>query len=115
MARKFIQKVTDDLDGSPIPEGEDSEMFFGLDNANYAIDLSQKNADALRESLAPYIAVARHAGRTTDRPGAKRRRSTKAEMDDIRRWARDNGYEVSDRGRVPQTVTRAYKEAKASA
>lgn len=114
MARNFIEKITDDLDGTQIPEGEDSEVSFGLDNVDYAIDLNQKNAEALRESLAPYIAVARHSARAGKRQKAKRQQNNKAELDAIRTWARENGHEVSARGPIPKSVTAAYQEATAS-
>jgi hypothetical protein len=29
----------------------------------------------------------------------------------IRAWARENGHEVSDRGRIPKTVVEAYRAA----
>lgn len=32
----------------------------------------------------------------------------RADLDDIRKWARENGHNVSDRGRVAQTIIHAY-------
>lgn len=114
MARTFIEKVTDDLDGSPIPDGTDSEVSFGLDRIDYVMDLSQANASALREALAPYIAVARPSARSSQKFKTKRRRNTKEELDAIRNWAREHGHEVSARGPVPKSVTTAYQEAVAA-
>jgi hypothetical protein len=42
---------------------------FGVDGAEYEIDLSKKNAAALRRKLAPFIEHSRKAGRRQARPG----------------------------------------------
>ncbi|MDQ3308283.1 MAG: Lsr2 family protein, partial [Actinomycetota bacterium] len=86
---------------------------FGLDGATYEIDLSNKNVAKLRDSLAPYVGVARRAqNRQTRRQGRSGRPGaggTKAS--DIREWARANGYQVSERGRVSAEVRSAYEAA----
>ena len=97
------------LDGGPA----DDTVTFGLDGATYEIDLSSENAEALREVLAPYIGHARRvSGRGRSRAGGGRGRSARrADLSDVRAWARENGYEISDRGRISGDVIEAYETA----
>ncbi|MEZ5096231.1 MAG: Lsr2 family protein [Nocardioides sp.] len=106
MAQKVNIVLVDDLDGSEAG----STVSFGLDGATYEIDLTDKNAQALRDALAPYLAHARRSG------GSKRgRRATVSSLGpsskEIRDWARSNGYDVSDRGRVSAEVRQAFDAA----
>lgn len=77
----------------------------------YEIDLNEENAAKLRDDMAHWIGHARRAGgrRRTARPGGGSRSSSDAAK--IRAWARENGYQVSDRGRVPAEVREAYERA----
>jgi hypothetical protein len=59
MAQKVTVELEDDLDGGPA----DETVRFGVDGSDYEIDLSAKNAAALRRKLAPFIDHARKAGR----------------------------------------------------
>jgi Lsr2 len=49
MAQKITVALEYDLDGGPA----DQTVRFGLDGAEYEIDLSTRNATAFREQLAP--------------------------------------------------------------
>lgn len=114
MAQKTIVQLIDDLDESPAEE----TVSFALDGANYEIDLSKKNADRLRDSLAVYVANARRANRFgtsgAGRPQPAGRRSGGAARGDreqtqaIREWARNNGHKVGDKGRIPASIMDAY-------
>lgn len=57
MAQKVQTLFTDDLDGSEA----DGTVRFGLDSAEYELDLNTGHARQLREALAPYIGAARRA------------------------------------------------------
>jgi hypothetical protein len=112
MATETITRLIDDLDGS---EAERTVTFV-WDGRAYEIDLSKKNAAALEKVMKPYLAAARSARPTTPRTstrgrstgsGTRRRRNLQA----IREWARTNGHEVSDRGRVPASIVDAYEAA----
>jgi hypothetical protein len=108
MAQKVQVILVDDVDG-----GEAAEtVSFALDGVSYEIDVSEKNAEALREALAQWVG---HARRVGGRSGGGRSRSTSSsggsgrsrgssggrhDLSDVRAWARENGYQVSDRGRV---------------
>jgi Lsr2 len=56
VARREVVELMDDLDGSRIPQGEGQTIHFTLDGRALEIDLNKKNADKLRNTLAPYIA-----------------------------------------------------------
>lgn len=105
MAQKVNIVLVDDLDGNTAVE----TVTFGLDGSNYAIDLNAKNAKKLRDSLAPYVASAR---KESSRGRGRRSRSAAGPAAaDVRAWAREAGYEVSERGRVPAEVKAAYEAA----
>jgi hypothetical protein len=111
MAQKVQTLLIDDLDGS---EAE-STVRFGLDGAEYEIDLSAKHAEALRKALARYVEAARRApGFTARRPGRGGRRvagSTGPDPTAVREWAKSQGIDVKDRGRVPAELVVKFKAA----
>ena len=105
MAQKVNIVLVDDIDQTDAEE----TVSFGLDGKEYAIDLNTKNAGALRDALAPYVAHARPvSGR---RRGAAAKPAGGTAPAEIRAWARDNGFEVPDRGRVSAEVREAYAAA----
>jgi hypothetical protein len=111
MAQKVTVTLVDDLDGGTAEE----TVEFGIDGVSYEIDLSSGNAGKLRSSLADYVSNARKAGGRRKVTGPARRASGagRASVDReqnaaIREWARKNGYNVSDRGRIPAEVLDAY-------
>lgn len=104
MAQRVQIILEDDYDGGTAAE----TVSFGLDGAEYEIDLSDKNAEALRDTFAPWLAHARKTG------GRRKRGSRPAEASstsDIRAWAQANGHEVSSRGRVSADIRDAYEKA----
>jgi hypothetical protein len=110
MAQRVNVELIDDLDESPAAE----TVSFALDGVSYEIDLSESNAGRLRDALAPFLGHARRTGGR--RGGSSRGSSTAAKSDsgnaaDIRAWARENGFEVSERGRVSAEVRSAYAAA----
>jgi hypothetical protein len=112
VAQKVQVILTDDLDGGEA----DETVSFALDGVSYEIDLSQANAESLREALTGYMEAARRVGGRTHRrsAGAKSRpASERVDLSDLRAWARENGYQVSDRGRVSSEVRAAYEAAHA--
>lgn len=107
MATTTIVQITDDLDGS-----KNAETYtFAWQGFEYTIDLSSKNFKALDKLLQPYIEAATNV---TKRPsGSARRRSSSARKDfsAIRAWAKSQGLEVSDRGRIPKSIIEQYETA----
>ncbi|MGO1166696.1 MAG: histone-like nucleoid-structuring protein Lsr2 [Janibacter sp.] len=106
MAQRVQIILEDDLDG-----GDASEtVTFGLDGVTYEIDLNDTNAAALRDALAGYVGAGRRvAGRKSS--GGSSAKSNSGELAKIREWARANGHQVSDRGRISQKVRDAYAKA----
>jgi nucleoid-associated protein Lsr2 len=108
MATRTMITLEDDLDGSPASE----TVRFGLGAAAYEIDLSAANAGRLRSQLAPFIDHARKAGRG-QRSRPARTTATRQDSAEIRAWAKEHGIEVSDRGRIPASVTEQFEAARA--
>jgi hypothetical protein len=114
VAQKVQVLLVDDLDG-----GEAAEtVSFGLDGTSYEIDLSKRNADALRDALAKYVGGARKIGRAAATRGSSRsstsRGSVAIDRDQaaaIRSWAKKQGLKVSDRGRIPANIIEQYNAA----
>ena len=108
MARKVSVILVDDIDGSKAVE----TVRFALDGTWYEIDLSSGHAGELRALAAPYISRARKINGPRRRPA--RTRNTPVQGVDSRRirdWARENGFEVKDRGRVPANLIAKYETA----
>lgn len=107
MAQRVQIILEDDLDG-----GDASEtVTFGLDGVTYEIDLNEKNAASLRDALAGYVGAGRRVAGRRGSGSASASRSNSGELSKIREWARSNGHEVSDRGRISQKVRDAYATA----
>lgn len=116
MAQKVDVKYVDDLDGSEAS----GTVSFALDGKAYEIDLSEDNAARLRDALATFVAAARRGGPSTRRGRGARAategtgaapRADREATAAIRTWARENGHEVSERGRIPKAVVEAYQSA----
>ncbi len=109
MAQRVEILLTDDLDGRDLPAGKGETVTFAIDGSSYEIDLGSKNAAALRKVLAVYIEAARPV---RNRRGKKVSRSAiGADARTVKEWARANGYEVNDRGRVPAHIRTAFDAA----
>jgi hypothetical protein len=118
MAQRTIN--IDDLD--PTVDTDVETVRFGLDGAGYEIDLGKANRTKLEKALEPFLDKARRdasAPRRTAAGGSvaqKGRTSTsKADNEAVRAWAKENGHQVSERGRISNTVIQAYEAAQASA
>ncbi|HLR45125.1 MAG TPA: Lsr2 family protein [Brevibacterium sp.] len=109
MAREMKVVLTDDIDGTDASE----TVRFGLDQGSYEIELSDENAERLRAALAPYIAKARRVP-STQRTGRARRSSGGQDSNlnaKIRAWAKEQGKQVSERGRISQAIIDEYHRA----
>ncbi|MDT0446901.1 MULTISPECIES: Lsr2 family protein [unclassified Streptomyces] len=112
MAQKVQVLLLDDLSGGEA----DETVTFALDGKTYEIDLNSDNADKLRNALEPYVKAGRRAGggraaRGRARAAATGGGSSSQDTAKIRAWAKENGYEVNDRGRVPANIREAYEKA----
>jgi hypothetical protein len=107
MAQKTIVQLIDDLDQTEVKDGGQT-VTFTFQKVQYEIDLNKQNAQRLQDALAPYIAAGR---RVAGRAGSIRTtsKSDPAQLQTIRRWAKDRGMKVSDRGRISAEVLAAYE------
>ncbi|SFK16535.1 Lsr2 family protein [Cellulomonas sp. KH9] len=114
MAQKVQVLLVDDVDGGTA----DETVTFGLDGVTYEIDLTSENAAKLRDAFAQWVGNARKvsgrsAGRSTPRSSSSStsRTARSNEAQEIREWAKANGYQVSERGRISAEVKKAYDDA----
>ena len=109
MAQKIQTLFIDDIDGT---EAEGT-VRFALDGAEYEIDLNAKHAAALRKALARYIDAGRRSTGAARRPTRSGRRASASGVNttEVREWAKAQGIEVKDRGRVPAELVVRFKAA----
>jgi hypothetical protein len=103
MAQKVQTLLIDDIDGS----AAEGTVRFGLEGTSYEIDLSAAHAAELHDALARFIA----AGRKIPGAGSRRAAGGGADTAEVRAWARSQGIEVKDRGRIPAGIVAQYREA----
>jgi hypothetical protein len=110
MAQKVETVFIDDLDGSKA----DTTIRFGLDGTDFEIDLNGTHADELRKAAQRYIQAGRKVSnvRRSTR-GASRRSTTSggASSSEVREWAKSEGYEVKERGRIPAELVVKFQAA----
>jgi hypothetical protein len=109
MAQKVQTLFVDDLDGSKA----EGTVRFGLDGTEYEIDLNAKHAKQLRGALARYVDAGRPVGASTRRPARSGRRVQPNTLNttEVREWAKTQGIDVKDRGRVPAGLVVKFKAA----
>jgi hypothetical protein len=104
MAQRTIIQLVDDVDGGAATQ----TLKFGLDGTQYEIDLSDRNAQKLRAALSEFVAK----GRKLSRSGQPYRHvQVGPAARDVRAWAKAKGYDVPERGRVPQEFIELYEAA----
>ena len=105
MAQKVQIVLIDDLDGG----SADETVRFSLDGTHYEIDLSATNAARLRNALAEFVGHGRKA--PTPRGGRRQRGAPAGKSAEIRRWAREQGMAVPERGRIPADLAAKFEAA----
>jgi hypothetical protein len=110
MAQKVQVILVDDIDGG----SADETVSFSLDGVAYEIDLSDANATKMRDVFAPYVGSARRVGGrgAGGRARGRRARGADSRTAEIREWAKANGHQVSERGRIAASVVQAYEKAR---
>lgn len=103
MVEKITRETIDDIDGTSGAQ----TVLFGWNSRQYEIDLGDKNRQRLEDALRPFVDAARESTRDRRKraPGPR----SSSNLAAIREWAKSNGYDVSDRGRVPAAVRDAYE------
>ncbi|HXC82578.1 MAG TPA: Lsr2 family protein [Trebonia sp.] len=112
MAQKIQTLFIDDIDGG----AAEGTVRFALDGTEYEIDLNAKHSEELRSALGKYVTHARKVGGSARRAGraagrASRGASSALNTTEIRNWAREQGYDIKDRGRVPADLVAKYQAA----
>ncbi|MGY4712191.1 histone-like nucleoid-structuring protein Lsr2 [Mycolicibacterium sp. CBM1] len=135
MAERIVRQLIDDIDGTEIPDGGGEGIDFSFRGVDYHIDLSSANAAKFSKALKPYIDAAaktktgsrtRQTDSSVKGQGRSRTRRAKTngrarsngnghssaeQMAAIREWARNNGHEVAERGRIKSEVVEAFQAA----
>jgi Lsr2 len=110
MAQRVITQLVSDLSGDEIANGKGESIEFSYRGASYAIDLTDKEAAGFDAAIALYL---EHASKTG---GRRRAASTGAKGDysakEVRVWAKAQGIDVPERGRIPGDIVERYKAAK---
>jgi hypothetical protein len=112
VAQKITTLFIDDIDGG----AAEGTVRFALDGTEYEIDLNSKHTEELRSALGKYVSHARKVGGAQRRAGrvaarVSRGAGSSLNTTEIRNWARENGYEIKDRGRVPADLVTKYQAA----
>ena len=109
MAQKIQVLLIDDIDGSDA----EGTLRFAIDGTDYEIDLNAKHSAALRKILARYIEAARRAPGPGQRPPRAGRHPVPGRLNstEVREWARAQGLDVKERGRVPAEVVARFRAA----
>jgi hypothetical protein len=124
----IIYSYSCDVCGREIPEEDQASahqvIIWGVNkgSATYELDLCKSDLAKFRKaegSLDPFLASGhrvaggprRQRASSASRPARGKRRGRSADSAAIREWARKNGYEVSDRGRISQALREAYGTA----
>jgi len=94
-------------------------VSFAANGTTYEVELCAEHLAAFNEAIEPFTARARPVTGRRARARAERTEPVAGdahsgeEIDGaaIREWARSNGYEISDRGRLSQPVMDAFAAA----
>lgn len=109
-----ISTIADDFDGSTPAE----TVYFSVAGKEYAIDLNEEHAAELADALAKvdeqmkrYTDAARPMGKSSTGTARRSSKSSKSSQNNkaVRAWAQENGYEIGDRGRIPEEIQEAYR------
>lgn len=111
MAQRERVQLIDDVSG----EEAEETVRFSLDGTDYEIDLTKRNAEALRGRFSDYVGKGRKVGSdrvSASSPKSSSDTSSREETQQIRQWAQDNGYSPSARGRITRSIIDAYNESR---
>jgi Lsr2 len=108
VAQKVSVTFACDYDSREIPAGEHLTRSFSLDGRDYEIDLCVRHSEKFDDALKRFALKARRATTRVARP-KRRTMAHRKRSADIRSWAKRNGMEVNDRGRIPSQVIAKYE------
>ena len=108
MAKKIFTQLIDDIDGSVIDDESGETIEFSVNGVDYLVDLKAKNASDFHRKIGYYI---EHATTPSSAPSSTGATRDPAQTRAVRQWAADNGYKISDRGRIPASIEEAFAAA----
>jgi hypothetical protein len=112
VAQKIQTLFIDDIDGG----AAEGTVRFALDGTEYEIDLNAEHSEELRSAIGRYVTHARKVGGGARRAGRAAGRTSRGagsslNTTEIRNWAREQGFDIKDRGRVPADLVAKYQAA----
>lgn len=110
MAQKIVTLRISDISGEDLGDGGQT-IDFAVGSTSYRIDLSDKEVENFFNVLKPYVDNAQKVGGRGVRRSGASTKTDAAQLKQIRSWAKENGYNPSDRGRVSQEIKDAYEAA----
>ncbi|MFT3662305.1 MAG: Lsr2 family protein [Gordonia sp. (in: high G+C Gram-positive bacteria)] len=99
----------DDITGQEVNEKDLVIVEFSIDGVTYRLDTTEAGSETFYAAVAEYVEKARRVGEQKKRPG--RVVLSSIDFNDVRAWAKENGYPVSAHGRIPLSVMEAYDKA----
>jgi len=121
LARITQVVVTCDLEDGEVSASDSISFTYG--GKTYSLDLCKRHLEEVKGTLDAYAQAGHPSGRAPRgrRRGAGGRSARSAgpagsrgeSQAEIRQWAREQGYAVGDRGRIPAEVRAAYDAAQA--
>ncbi len=112
MAKKTIEIITSDLSGEELAPGRGETVIFSIGGSDYSVDLTDAEAKDLYAAFDPYVKVAtKRSSRGASTRKASGSGRTPTELAHIRTWAKDNGHQVSERGRIKAEIIEAFDRA----
>ena len=104
--QKKVVVLVDDRDGSVAKQ----TISFAFKGVSYEIDLSDQNAEQFERDMSPWISAARRVGGRLNSRRTTPCGDTEAKSVRVRRWAREKGIELSDRGRIPSAIIEQFEK-----
>ena len=104
--QKKVVVLVDDRDGSVAEQ----TISFAFKGVSYEIDLSNENAEEFERVLSPWISAARRVGGRLNSRRAGQSTAPESKSSQVRRWAREKGISLSERGRIPTAIIEQFEK-----
>lgn len=91
-------------------ETDASTATIGVGGTWHEVDLTASEQDELQQLLDPYLRSARRIGPSLTKKQVVPE-TTVEQREAIRAWAKENGYDPAEYGRIPKRILAAYNEA----
>ena len=108
MAQKTVVTVVCDLPHDGEIDGSET-VSFAFEGVAYEIDVCSAHAKELHDTFTTFGEHARRVGSAGGRRRKSRNGPGRERSSEIRAWARQHGHKVSERGRIPASITAEYE------